>query len=102
MMAPVKLLMTWDILPGQAQEYFEFIVREFLPGMQRLGVEPTDAWYTAYGQGPQIMVGGITSTLDSMTKFLDSTEWRDIVEQLMRYVENYTYKVINAGGGFQL
>ena len=58
-MTPVKLLMTWDILPGQAQEYFEFIVREFLPGMQKLGVEPTDAWYTAYGEGPQIMVGGI-------------------------------------------
>jgi hypothetical protein len=102
MMAAVKLLMTWDILPGQAQEYFEFIVREFLPGMQRLGVEPTDAWYTAYGQGPQIMVGGISPSLDTMNKFLDSKEWRDIIEQLMRYVENFSFKVINAGGGFQL
>jgi hypothetical protein len=101
-MAAVKLLMTWDILPGQAQEYFEFIVREFLPGMQRLGVEPTDAWYTAYGQGPQIMVGGIASSLEAMNTFLDSKEWRDIVEQLLRYVENYSFKVITAGGGFQL
>jgi hypothetical protein len=101
-MAAVKLLMTWDILPGQAQEYFEFIVREFLPGMQKLGVEPTDAWYTAYGQGPQIMVGGISPSMDLMNSFLQSKEWRDITEQLMRYVENYSCKVIHAGGGFQL
>ena len=70
MVSAVKLLMTWDILPGQAQEYFEFIVRDFLPGMQKLGVEPTDAWYTAYGDGPQIMVGGISPSPETMAKFL--------------------------------
>jgi len=68
-MTAVKLLMTWDILPGQAQEYFEFIVREFLPGMQKLGVEPTDAWYTAYGDSPQIMVGGVAPGMKPWTNF---------------------------------
>ncbi len=101
-MTAVKVLMTWDILPGQAQEYFEFIVREFLPGMQKLGVEPTDAWYTAYGDGPQIMVGGIAPNLAAMEKFLTSREWQTVSEKLMNYVENYTYKVIRARGGFQL
>jgi hypothetical protein len=101
-MTAVKLLMTWDILPGQAQEYFEFIVREFLPGMQKLGVEPTDAWYTAYGDGPQIMVGGIAPNLEAMEKFLASREWQAVSEKLMNYVENYAYKVIRARGGFQL
>jgi hypothetical protein len=101
-MTPVKLLMTWDILPGQAQEYFEFIVREFLPGMQKLGVEPTDAWYTAYGEGPQITVGGVSPSIDSMDKFLNSSEWQEISGKLMNYVENFSLKVIRAKGGFQL
>jgi hypothetical protein len=101
-MSPVKLLMTWDILPGQAQEYFEFIVREFLPGMQKLGVEPTDAWYTAYGEGPQIMVGGIAPEMEAMNEFLDSHEWQEISEKLMNYVENFSYKVIRARTGFQM
>jgi hypothetical protein len=101
-MTPVKLLMTWDILPGQAQEYFEFIVREFLPGMQKLGVEPTDAWYTAYGEGPQITVGGVSPSMDSMDTFLNSGEWREISGKLMNYVENFSLKVIRAKGGFQL
>jgi hypothetical protein len=101
-MTPVKLLMTWDILPGQAQEYFEFIVREFLPGMQKLGVEPTDAWYTAYGEGPQIMVGGVAPGVEAMDKFLASREWQEISEKLMNYVENFSYKVIRARSGFQM
>jgi hypothetical protein len=101
-MTPVKLLMTWDILPGQAQEYFEFIVREFLPGMQKLGVEPTDAWYTAYGDGPQIMVGGVAPTLAAMEKFLASKEWLAVSEKLMQYVENYSFKVVRMRGGFQI
>ncbi|MBN1440604.1 MAG: hypothetical protein JW929_14445 [Anaerolineales bacterium] len=101
-MTAVKLLMTWDILPGQAQEYFEFIVREFLPGMQKLGVEPTDAWYTAYGDGPQITVGGITAGMEAMNEFLASREWQDISEKLMNYVENFSYKVVRARNGFQM
>lgn len=101
-MTPVKLLMTWDILPGQAQEYFEFIVREFLPGMQKIGVEPTDAWYTAYGDGPQITVGGIAPDMESMTQFLASPQWQEISEKLMNYVENFAYKVIPARNGFQM
>ena len=35
----VKVIMTWDILPGKEQEYFEFVVRDFVPGMQRIGIQ---------------------------------------------------------------
>ena len=57
----VKLILTWDILPGQEQEYFEFVVRDFIPGMQKLGMEPSDAWFTMYGDQPQIMAAVQTS-----------------------------------------
>ena len=49
--------MTWDIAPEHEQEYFEFVVREFIPGVQRLGFELSDAWATVYGDQPQILVG---------------------------------------------
>ena len=29
----VKLIMKWDILVDREREYFEFIVREFIPGV---------------------------------------------------------------------
>ena len=69
----VKLLMTWDIVPGREQEYFEFVVREFVPGMQRLGITPTEAWYTTYGKRPQILTGGITETMKAMQEARQQT-----------------------------
>lgn len=98
----VKLLMTWDILPGREQEYFEFVVREFVPGMQRLGIQPTEAWYTTYGDRPQILTGGVTDDLDSMEEALESEEWQDLRSSLMEYVTNFEYKVVKASGGFQM
>lgn len=98
----VKLLMTWDILPGREQEYFEFVVRDFIPGMQRLGLEPNDAWFTMYGDQPQILVGGQMASINSLQRVLNSSEWQTLTQQLLDYVENFEYKVVQARSGFQM
>lgn len=98
----VKLLMTWDILPGREQEYFEFVVREFVPGMQRLGIQPTEAWYTTYGDRPQILTGGVTEDLDQMEEALSTDDWEELRDSLMEYVTNFEWKVVKASGGFQM
>jgi hypothetical protein len=94
--------MTWDILPGREQEYFEFVVRDFIPALQRLGMEPSDAWFTMYGEKPQILTGVRMSSINSLQKILDSTDWQHLTEQLLDYVENFEYKVVQARSGFQL
>ena len=98
----VKLLMTWDILPGQEQEYFEFVVRDFIPAMQGLGIEPKDAWYTMYGDQPQIMVDAQTEDISSLEYILESSSWNDLTVRLLDYVENFDYKIVPARSGFQL
>jgi hypothetical protein len=98
----VKLLMTWDIIPGREQEYFEFVVREFLPSMQRLGLETNDSWFTLHGNQPKIMVAAQMPSLVSMQNLLKTEDWNSLVSQLMDYIENYQLKIIPASGGFQL
>ncbi len=98
----VKLLMTWDILPGREQEYFEFVVRDFIPGMQRLGLEPTDAWFTMYGDRPQIMAAVQSSTMSGLQHILESPDWDSLTKQLLDYVEDFKYKVVQARAGFQM
>jgi hypothetical protein len=98
----VKLLMTWDIIPGREQEYFEFVVREFMPGVQRLGMEPSDAWLTMYGKQPQIMAAMQMPTLNALEIALNTSEWESLVRQLSDFVEDYRYKIVPARGGFQL
>ena len=98
----VKLLMTWDILPGRETDYFEFVVRDFLPAIQELGLEPSDAWFTMYGDQPQIMATAQIASINSIPKVLESSEWDELVGRLLEYVENFDYKVIQARSGFQL
>lgn len=98
----IKLLMSWDIRPGQEQTYFEFAMQTFAPALMEMGWQPTEAWYTLYGDGPQIMTAGITDSVDKMRDILDSGEWEELKNQLLEYVTNFEYKVIPATGRFQM
>ncbi|MCS6909253.1 MAG: NIPSNAP family protein [Anaerolineales bacterium] len=98
----VKILMSWDIKPGREQEYFEFIVREWVPGLQRLGIDPTDAWLTQYGSAPQILTGGTARNLKVMRQIMNTEEWHALKEQLLGYVDNYEERVVKAKGTFQM
>jgi hypothetical protein len=98
----VKLLMSWDIKSGREQPYFEFVVREFAPGLMRLGLQPTEAWYTVYGKGPQIVTGAVSDDLEAMHQILIGEDWRKLREELQDYVTNYSQKVIQANGRFQV
>ncbi len=100
----VKLLMNWDIKPGRDQEYFEFVVREWVPGITKLGLQATGAWYTVYSrtETPQIMTEGIAKDIEAMREILNSGEWMQLYEKLQEFVTNYHQKIVHTSGGFQL
>jgi hypothetical protein len=98
---PAKLIMTWDINPEHEQEYFEFVVRDFLPEVQKLGFKLSDAWVTVYGEQPQILVGAVLPTFQKVIKILDSEEWVLLVNNLLDFVTDYQQKIVSASGGFQ-
>lgn len=98
----MKLLMSWDIKPGQEAAYFEFAVQELAPSLTQMGLQLTDAWYTVYGEGPQILFGSVTDDLEAMQKVLTGDEWQSLHEKLQRFVTNYSHKVIPASNRFQL
>ena len=98
----VKLLMSWNILNGSEQEYFEFVVREFIPQMQQLGLEATDAWVTVFGNQPQILVTMKANTIAAMQRVIHSHEWDQLTGRLLDYVEDFNYKTVAARPGFQM
>lgn len=98
---PAKLIMTWDINPEYEQEYFEFVVRDFLPEVQKLGFKLSDAWVTVYGDQPQILVGAILPTFQKVIQIIDSEEWTLLVNNLLDFVNDYQQKIVSASGGFQ-
>jgi hypothetical protein len=101
-MGMLKLLMTWDIKPGRESEYVEFLMREFAPAMLEANLQPTDAWYTIYGEGPQVLAAGVTDSLASMHEILASKRWQELETKLLTFVDNYKRRIVEATGGFQM
>jgi hypothetical protein len=99
----VKLLMYWDIKSGRDQDYYQFLIREWAPGITRLGVEASGAWWTIYSRNPtpQIMAEAIAEDLPSMKEVLNSPEWKQLHQKLLEYVENYSQKIVPTSGEFQ-
>lgn len=97
----VKVIMSWDIVQGREQDYFEFVVRSFMPGVQKLGMALSDAWVTIYGHHPQILVGAVVPGLDKAQEIITSEEWIFLNDKLLDYVENYELKLAPLQGGFQ-
>lgn len=90
----VKLMMTWDILPGKEEEYFEFHVREFVPALEQMGLTLHEAWLTQYGDQPRLMVEAIIPNLPRAKNVLSSNEWDDLGMHLYDLVENFDYKLV--------
>jgi hypothetical protein len=97
-----KLLMTCDIRPGRESEYFEFAVQEFVPRLTRLGIQASEAWYTVYGNAPQLLTGGVAADRATLERAIESDEWKNLVEKLSNYVTNFKYKIVPHTGHFQL
>ncbi len=100
----VKLLMNWDIKSGLDQEYFEFVMREWVPNSTKLGLKPIEAWYSVYSDSdlPRIMAGAIAEDDESMRRIITSADWADLQEELKQFVENYSQKIVRVTGDYQL
>lgn len=96
-----KLILTWDIAPKHEQEYFEFVVREFLPKVQKMGFEVNDAWVTVYGDQPQILVAAVMPSMQKIEQTIRTETWQKLLNKLMDFVENFDYKIVPANSSFQ-
>lgn len=97
-----KLLMRWDIRAEREAEYSDFVANEFIPRINKLGLVEIQAWYTVYGQCEQILISGVTQTVDQMTYILNSDEWDRLRQRLDELVDDFSTKVVPANAGFQL
>jgi hypothetical protein len=97
----VKVIMTWDIAADHEQEYFEFVIGVWVPGVQRLGLQPVDAWATVFGAYPQIQVGLLADNAPKAREIMGSQDWGALQDRLLGFVSNYSCKVVSARGGFQ-
>lgn len=91
----VKLVLSWNIKSEEESAYFEFVTQEFVPGVLRLGVRPVEAWYTVYGEGPQIITAAEVADAPTLAAILGSEEWTELREKLNRFVTDFKQRIVS-------
>lgn len=91
----IKLILSWNIKSDEETAYFEFVTQEFVPGVLRLGVRPVEAWYTVYGEGPQIITSAEVADAPTLTAILGSPEWTELREKLNRFVTDFKQRIVS-------
>ena len=98
----LKLLLTYDLEAGTTQEYYQFVMGRYIPAMQSMGMQMSEAWHTAYGDAPGRLIGFVCEDEQTMDDVLHNETWQMLNVQLQEYVTDFSYKVIPYRGGFQI
>ena len=97
----VKVLLSYDMREGHEEDCQRYVVQTLGPGLAQLGLRITDAWYTVWGEVPQILGGGLLEDTEDAARILRSQEWRELIAGLEPFVENFNVRVVDANGRLQ-
>jgi hypothetical protein len=97
----VKLLLSFDPVPELQEAYFNYVLGEFVPTLEHLGLRMCEAWHTAYGAYPLRLTGFSAPDRATMESILSSEDFKQLEEKLLEFVENYERRVVPMRANFQ-
>jgi hypothetical protein len=97
-----KLLLSYNMNTEDLKAYYQFVLGQYIPAMQVLGLEMSEAWHTAYGDYPDRLVGFVAKDRKIMDQMLQSDAWKELNDKLLEHVSEFSYKVVRYELGFQI
>jgi len=85
----LKVLISYDMLPGKEQECQEYFVNKLAPGLTKIGFRISDVLYTMWGESPQILSGGLVDDMPEAKKIFLSPPWTKLVDGIEPLTENF-------------
>jgi hypothetical protein len=97
----VKLLITYDVFDDNSQAYYQYVVGEFLPSAQSIGLALIDAWHTIYGDYPARLLSFVARDRTTLDEILNRDEWQQLESKLQSFVTDYRRKTVPYRDRFQ-
>ncbi|UCF93895.1 MAG: hypothetical protein JSW39_06960 [Desulfobacterales bacterium] len=91
---PVKFNQYWTIIRGRNEEYDKFILKEFIPGTNRLGIHVVAGWSVLVGAYSEIIFESVSGDLHLLETALKDPAYKELNGRLLNYVKNYKTKVL--------
>src|SRR5436309_9109829 len=96
-----KLLMQYDIILETHDDYYRFVVGEFVPSLQKLGLYMLEVYHTAYGNYPIRQLEFVAENIETIQKAMKTDKWQVIQDKFGTFTCNYQQKVVRYHSGFQ-
>ncbi len=95
---PVKFNQYWTVNQDRAKEYQKFVVKKFIPGINKLGIHTVAGWAVLIGGYSEIIFEGVTNDLELLELALRNPQYKDLNDELQNYVKSYKTKVLVSTG----
>ncbi len=93
----------FNIIPGREKEYSEFVLKDHLPTMEKLGIKMTGGWRVVVGSGPYILAEGTAASIVEIAKAIENPEFSRITKLLTsKYVTDYSSRILAPTGRIEL
>ncbi len=91
---PVKFNQYWTIISEKREQYEKYIIKEFIPGMNALGIHVVAGWMMLIGGNSEIFIEGLSSDMELIEKALRNPKFSHLKEGLLDYVKTYRTKIL--------
>jgi hypothetical protein len=88
----VKFNQMWDLI-GSKKDYGRYVIHEFYPLLEELGVSVAREWEVLIGDGPNIICEGRVKDIHSLIQNLQSDKFQKAKQKLKGFVENYESRI---------
>lgn len=91
---PVKLNSYWTINQEKYQEYNKFIIKKYIPGINKLGLHTLAGWSVLVGAYSEIVLECAGNDLSLLETVMRDKKYKELKSTLLNYVRNYKTKVL--------
>ena len=91
---PVKLNSYWTIKQEDYQAYNKFMIKKYIPGINKLGLHTLAGWSVLVGGYSEIVLECAGNDLSLLESVLRDKKYKELKAQLLNYVKNYKTKVL--------
>jgi hypothetical protein len=90
----VKFNHYWTVIPGKNEAYKKFILDDFIPTVNKLGMHAVAGWTVLVGAYTEMIFESVTNDLELLEVALRDDRYRQIKANLLNHVHQYKTKVL--------
>ncbi len=96
-----RLLMRYDIRAEVYEDYYQYLIKEFVPALQSMELYMAGIWHTAYGAYPARQIEFVADNLETLREVFSSERWEELESRLKSYTLHYDRKLVRYRNRFQ-